>query len=276
MVVAILNVGYRSTTNDDAFPSPDGQLGIASEQDHFSNDMAAHRADEGGVMPGESGPPPRAPTPRRTIEPSVPPVADILEKTHMAPRISPALGSLVVALLMLGTVALLAARSSRNARAAAAQTAQATLAPAAEPQSPKPVLPVASASSQLLADEPRNHAGTVDIGKNPPLDTKPVDNVAPPPTPSAQPGFYLRIGLGPSCPEMLAYGKQFVAAAIPDSKVVQLKSGACALVRGPYAADIVQQRRKEHNDRHIRGFDTAVVVDGSDFDKWLLGTGNPI
>ena len=54
-----------------------------------------------------------------------------------------------------------------------------------------------------------------------------------------------------------------------DAKAVTLKSGGCALVLGPYGADIVERRRKEHNALHIRGFDTAVTVDSSDFDQWL-------
>jgi len=55
------------------------------------------------------------------------------------------------------------------------------------------------------------------------------------------------------------------AAGISEAKVAQLKSGACALVLGPYAADIVERQRKEHNARRIRGFDSATVVDDRDF-----------
>jgi hypothetical protein len=253
-----------STTND-AFSSKDGQLRIGSDQHRISHETAAHRAEAGSVMPGESGPPPQVPIPRGAgVEPSIPPVAG---PTGTGFRISPAWGSLAVALFMLGTVALLAARAARKARAAAAQTAQVTPpALTAERRAPTPVAPVASASSEPPAEEHANHAAPVDVPKSKPLDIKAL-----PQDPSALPGLYLRVGLGPSCPEMLTYGRQFLLSGMADSKVVQLKSGACALVRGPYPADIVQQRRKEHNDRRIRGFDTAVVVDGSDFDKWLLG-----
>lgn len=231
-----------------------------------------------------------APISRRAgVEPSVPPVAAVAEPSDTRFRISPAWGSLSVAVLMLGTVALLAARSARNARAAgnqavaANQTAAAGAAAAAGPAAPvKPVLaaelraptptaPVVSASPQPSTEEPTKQVAPVDVPKSKPLDVEAL-----PPATSAPPGLYLRVGLGWSCPEMLTFGRQFLAVGMADSKVVQLKSRACALVRGPYAADVVQQRRKEHNDRHIRGLDTAVVVDGSDFDKWLpLTPGQP-
>lgn len=199
----------------------------------------------------------------------MPPVAAAVGPKDSGFRISPAWGSLAMALLMLGTVALLAARAARNARAAASQAAASKPAAAAAQiaqAAPAPVAPVASASPQPPAAEPPVQVAPVEIAKSKPL---PIEAL--PQAPSAS-GLYLRVGLGWSCPEMLTFGRQFLAAGMADSKVVQLKSRACALVRGPYAADVVQQRRKEHNDRHIRGLDTAVVVDGSDFDKWLLGS----
>jgi hypothetical protein len=89
------------------------------------------------------------------------------------------------------------------------------------------------------------------------------------PDPSTPGGMYLRVGWGPSCPRILNYRKQFSAAGIPDAGAVQLKSGGCALVLGPYAPDVVERRRKEHNARHIRGFENVTVIDDRDFAKWL-------
>jgi hypothetical protein len=87
--------------------------------------------------------------------------------------------------------------------------------------------------------------------------------------PSGSPGLYLRVGFGRSCSRIINYRKQFLAAGMSNAGAVQLTSGKCALVLGPYPADIVERRRAEHNARHIRGFDNATVVDDRDFAEWL-------
>src|SRR5215471_3257933 len=87
--------------------------------------------------------------------------------------------------------------------------------------------------------------------------------------PDQPPALYLRIGLGPSCPKMLNYRKQFRAAGISDAEVAELRTGGCALVLGPYPAEMVERRRIEHNARGIRGFGNALIVDDRDFEKLL-------
>ncbi|HEY3594425.1 MAG TPA: hypothetical protein VGL13_11145, partial [Polyangiaceae bacterium] len=198
-------------------------------------------------------------------KPSIPPVT-----AHKGgARRAPGWGSSVALLsaVAFGIVVYFATRGSDNNGVADNRTAPSTKqAPAAPiPQGvPSPTPQPAAlepAALEPAAPEPAN-AANVDHEKSLPA-------VADRHDPNGPGGRYLRVGRGPSCPRILNYRRQFLASGMSDAKAVLLKSGGCALVLGPYPADAAEERRKEHNARHIRGFDTAVVVDDSDFEKWL-------
>jgi hypothetical protein len=70
--------------------------------------------------------------------------------------------------------------------------------------------------------------------------------------PSASSGLYLRVALGRSCPRIVNYRKQFLAGGMSNAGAVQLKSGRCALVLGPYPADIVERRAQSTTPGNLR------------------------
>jgi predicted acylesterase/phospholipase RssA len=174
--------------------------------------------------------------------------------------IRPATALSLAALCIVGYVAF---KSVREPQARHKETQQVTFALNAAPPAPSPpsgaTLPAAVAST---APPGLAHPAAA------PKETSPVSADRPPETAPAG-SFYVRVGYGQSCSRMLNYRKQFLAGGIADAQVVRMKSGACALVLGPYSAETAERRRKEHNARHIRGFDSAVVVDGADFAERL-------
>jgi Mrp family chromosome partitioning ATPase len=207
-----------------------------------------------------------SPVAQPRTEPSVPPVAATKAATPKAAgrRPAPTWGwaAAGLSLAVVGILVYFGSHRSDGARTASDPLQQPMAVATVETRPQSPVVPPASGRVEPPAAQQANGA-PVDFAS-----AKPLPGGAPPrEQPSAD--RYLRVGFGPSCPRMLNYRRQFLAAGIADAKVVALKTGLCALVLGPYAADIAERRRKEHNDRHIRGFDTAMVVDDHEFDKWL-------
>jgi len=163
----------------------------------------------------------------------------------------------VLSVAAMGIIFDLATRGHGDAHPASSPTREVALSPTADKGPPTPMASAPPAVTPPPAEEKATGKPTA----------------APPGAqrdePSGSSGLYLRVGFGRSCTRIVNYRNQFLAAGMSNARAVQLKSRKCALVLGPYPADIVERRRAEHNARHIRGFDNATVVDDGDFVEWL-------
>jgi len=168
----------------------------------------------------------------------------------------------VLSVAALGIVFDMATRGHGDARPASSPTREVALSHTADNKPPTPNASAPASVTPPTAEEKATGKPT-DVGGGEPAAAGARDE------PSGSSGLYLRVGFGRSCTRIVNYRNQFLAAGMSNARAVQLKSRKCALVLGPYPADIVERRRAEHNARHIRGFDNATVVDDGDFEEWL-------
>jgi len=199
-------------------------------------------------------------TSRPVVFETTPPPAETSKRSPRTPAWAwPAAGA---SLLVLVAAVYLGTQGHGDSNASSARETAA--APIAEKQTPAP--PVVPAMPAAPSPPVQDQAPQPAKAATAPKGVAPAD---PHPDQGAPGSMYLRVGWGPSCPRILNYRKQFLAAGIPDAGAVQLKAGGCALVLGPYSPDVVERKRKEQNARHIRGFDNVTVIDDRDFAKWL-------